>query len=743
MRRSLAGPAACAVLLVYAGTMTAASLSTASPGSLGVQVGACGNAQCLTHVQAGGVGWSFGMRAGLQVIEVNGIPAAALTYPIEPGRVRDLLLSDAGQVWRAGVGDDAVAHAPMKFSLWAVGAVFAVLGGLLIFRQPAHRATVPLASFLTVSALSIAVTPSAADPTHPWPRIVMFTGIVGIGALSVLMARSLGSGVAQGGRSLWSWAWVSAGGVILLLYSAALFGLQSLYPATRAASALYAGVGLLTTVGVLGAASRRRDVVGSQARIVLAGMGLGSLPMVALTLVPEAVGVRSLVPVHFTILPAVLIPVTLVQAVLQRQLLGIRRLVHRGLVYAGTTITLVVVAALLASVAASAFSVDGRLRISPGAMALVVVASPLLFLPIRAWVRRAVDAALGGTVEYSALAESLGRELLASAEPRNVAQNIAVHLTSTFRLEAVVLFLGSSRRTATAVARAGPRADEVVRRSGEFLPETAGLAERQVLGDPVLLLDLGGEPYRGYLVLGPRAGGEPFLESERRLISALAPLIGLALEKTELAEELQDVNSRLIGAEERERMRIASDLHDGPLQKVLLIAAAPGTSQRDQALSREIATELREIGSRLRPSVLDDLGLPDALEWLADGLRARSGLTVAFGTRGVATDARYRADVELALFRVAQEATNNTVKHARAHAVEIVLSQDEGALRLDVRDDGVGVSGPTSRDGFGLAGMRERMRQVGGQVEIRSAQGRGTIVTATVGLPTAARPRSG
>ncbi len=227
----------------------------------------------------------------------------------------------------------------------------------------------------------------------------------------------------------------------------------------------------------------------------------------------------------------------------------------------------------------------------------------------------------------------------------------------------------------------------------------------------------------------------------------------------EAAERLQDLSRRLIRAQEEERRHIAHELHDEIGQaltamrlNVRVALRDPGSPSATRRLEETIALAERTIGQvrdlslDLRPSMLDDLGLLDALRSDVAGFGQRSGTEARF----VADEAigRLDPDVETACYRIAQEALTNVARHAGAGRVRVELGRSEAELRLVVADDGAGfdLAAATARasSGFslGVLGMRERATLVGGRVEIESRPGRGTEVRATF-PPGGARPATG
>ena len=142
---------------------------------------------------------------------------------------------------------------------------------------------------------------------------------------------------------------------------------------------------------------------------------------------------------------------------------------------------------------------------------------------------------------------------------------------------------------------------------------------------------------------------------------------------------------------------------------------------------------VRALINELRPPALDELGLRAALEVLVERARAATDLDLdcTFETAGAESlDARLAPELEIAVYRLVQEAVNNAIKHAGASRVEISVADGDGVLRTRISDDGAGFDPTQANGGFGLTGMRERAALLGGRVVIDSAPGRGTGVEA-------------
>lgn len=201
-------------------------------------------------------------------------------------------------------------------------------------------------------------------------------------------------------------------------------------------------------------------------------------------------------------------------------------------------------------------------------------------------------------------------------------------------------------------------------------------------------------------------------------------------------------------AQEQERRRIAYELHDA-VSPLIVSAKQHAESCRDgwsrdpdraraeldrgvDRLSQAIV-ETRRMLRALRPPEVDADGLAVAVRRALDEGAEEAGWTVTF--EHALGDDRFAPVVEMAAFRIAQEALRNAAKHARAERVEVRLSREGGALRLRVRDDGVGFAGePSGGRGLGLVSMRERAALLGGSCGVESARGKGTTIDVTLPL---------
>jgi signal transduction histidine kinase len=216
-------------------------------------------------------------------------------------------------------------------------------------------------------------------------------------------------------------------------------------------------------------------------------------------------------------------------------------------------------------------------------------------------------------------------------------------------------------------------------------------------------------------------------------------------------EELRgELLKRVVSAQEAERQRIGRELHDETGQALTAIGLglrgagsalrqdvdkAEQTLRQLEVMANESLTELQRLISDLRPSHLDDLGLASTLRWYAGEVETRVPIRVHVDVDGERYD--LSPEVKTGLFRVAQEALTNIIKHADADNAYVRLNYNKKCVQLEVEDDGIGfVLGVTltgsARPAWGLAGMRERATLLDGKFDIKSEVGKGTRVAIMV-----------
>ena len=236
-----------------------------------------------------------------------------------------------------------------------------------------------------------------------------------------------------------------------------------------------------------------------------------------------------------------------------------------------------------------------------------------------------------------------------------------------------------------------------------------------------------------------------------RLVSAIESTLGRLAERT---RELQAISERAINAQEEERVRIARSLHDDTAQSISMLIIRldklgsmipPGKPELSRHLvdARSVATQLldnlRKVIWDLRPSILDDLGLPAAIRWYARTNLEAVGVKVDFA--GAAELGRLPPYLETMLFRIAQEAVSNILRHANASKVGIRLWREDHHICMEIQDDGRGfdtaatAGSAVTRKQLGLLGIHERVSLVGGEMHVESGQGAGTRLSVRAPLP--------
>jgi signal transduction histidine kinase len=440
----------------------------------------------------------------------------------------------------------------------------------------------------------------------------------------------------------------------------------------------------------------------------------GAAPLVLLPiseLLPPVIGT-----VLFTWVLVVL-PVSIGVAVLRYRLDGIDVVINRTLVYvlltAGVLGVYVLVVGYLGTVLRRD---DDDLLVSLLATGIVAV----LFAPARDRLQRSVDRLLYGRVSepYAALAQ-LGERLESTLEPAAVLPAIVSTVRDALRLPYVAIRLAEDAPPVS---------------SGEPVPRVEDV--------PLLHQGL---PV-GTLVLGLRPGEHGFSPADRRLLADLARQAGVAVSTVRLTADLQRSRERLVTAREEERRRLRRDLHDGLGAQLAGLTVQTGVLRglidRDPVAAGELAGELRaelraaiadirRLVHGLRPPALDELGLVGALQRLAGSCGADGGLRVDVDVPGELP--ALPAAVEVAAYRIVQEALTNVVRHAGARTGRVLLAADAHGLTVEVTDDGVGLPGGLV-PGVGLSSMRERAAETGGSCEVAARPGGGTRVLARLPL---------
>jgi signal transduction histidine kinase len=431
------------------------------------------------------------------------------------------------------------------------------------------------------------------------------------------------------------------------------------------------------------------------------------------------------------------LPLSFGFAMLRSRLWDIDVLINRTLVYGTLTAIVVGVYVLMVSILGTLLHTFGDFPIAFLATGLVAI----LFQPLRARLQRGVNHLMYGERDdpYAVLSRLLSR-LEATLVPEKVLPTIVETVAQALKLPYVALALlpeqplsiEAATQTTSDLAAAGSQAPDIV---ASFGTPTA---------DPLQVPLVYQAETVGCLLLAARAG-DTFGKADSRLLADLARQVGVAVYTVRLTTHLQRLSTglqesreRLVTTREEERRRLRRDLHDGlgpqlSSQTLTLSAARKLLRQDPDAADRllvdatthaqEAIADIRRLVYALRPPALDDLGLLAALQEQLTQYHA-SGLTLTLTAPERLPP--LPAAVEVACYRIAQEALTNVMRHAHAQRCRVHLSVDADLI-LEIGDDGHGFP-PLQRSGIGLTSMRERAEELGGSCTITSVPDGGARV---------------
>jgi signal transduction histidine kinase len=421
------------------------------------------------------------------------------------------------------------------------------------------------------------------------------------------------------------------------------------------------------------------------------------------------------------------LPICLVIAVMRYHLFDVDLILNRALVYGALTGLVIAIYVAVVGTLSAVFGGGGSLFFSLVATGLVAVA----FQPLRERVQRAANRLIYGERDepYAVLAR-LGQRLEATATPEATLETVVETIAQALKLPYAAIALPEAGEPVVVAAYPGP--------ASAALPSAVTILPLTYQGEPA-----------GQLLLAPRAPDAPFSVADQRLLGDVARQAGVVAHAVQLqhdlqrlAGDLQQVRERLVATREEERRRLRRDLHDGLGPSLASLAfkldAARSLLARDpdraDALLSSTAdqlqatvAEIRRLVYNLRPPALDQLGLAGALTESAGQIGGVAAIV------DLPPDLPpLPAAVEVAAYRIAQEALTNVARHASAQHCRLRLWLDDDCLCLEVRDDGRGLPADV-RNGVGLHAMQERAAELGGVYSVESGPA-GTVVLARLPL---------
>lgn len=508
------------------------------------------------------------------------------------------------------------------------------------------------------------------------------------------------------------------------------FFVSALAPYQNAISATIGAIGIFILIGVImGIASLVLRYRGSSTQVQQqikwllwwAVVFVLVMPLYYLISLGIPVGnaqITTLIPLLMYLNLGGLLIVAIGIAILRYHLFNIDLILNRTLVYGGLSLGVVVGYVLIVGVLSAQFQAGNNLIISLLATGIIA----MLFQPVRERLQRSVNRLIYGERDdpYVVLSQ-LGQRLETALAPNAVLPTICEWVAKALKVSYVAIELG---------------AEDGGRKTEATFPASVVRRPSSVVSFPLIYH----HETLGQLIVAPRIGEERFSPVDMRLLKDLARQAGIAAHSVRLTADLQKSRERLVAAREEERRRIRRDLHDGlgpalaaqqlkvgsartflpnnPKDADLLLA------QLEQDIDAAVG-DIRRLVYELRPPALDELGLVGAIRNQAAQYEL-SGVQIDINAPHSLPP--LPAAVEVAAYRIGQEALTNVVRHAHAQQCHLSIEVD-GDLRLEIRDDGIGLPADAQAS-VGLHSMSERAEELGGTCVIESNGGNGTKVSA-------------
>ena len=691
------------------------------------------NPTTVREVVPGGYAEKAGLEAGDVILTIDDVPAA-LWYQPETGKTHIFKIERRGEQRTLAIPTTRVFRLNYPFLLSAIIAslAFWAMGTLLFLRRFGHPATRLLFLLSQAVALMILFPLSYHAPWKP-PLWALALSVAGFHLTAPLLLhyaisfpvrlgtprqRRVVLGLAYAGALLTFGLWISGfsqGVLVSILFF-------SLVTALALAGMLYVYLYRASPD------ERRRT------RVVVFGTLLATLPAMLFYLLPSAMRAQHRIPEWLIALFLLAAPASYLYATLRYNLFDIDRLLNRTLVYVLMALGVFVVY-LTPYLFLYRYAADNLFAQLTFIFVLALWVG-WTFDWMRQRTQRFVDKLFyGGWYDYPAVVETVSNALARSSTREEVTDVLTRQLPALMRLQHATLQIGADANS---------------------LPE-------QQTSSPTRFRFNFQSDIPARWTVGLHHDGDDLSEADRRILHTVAQQAEVALNNAFMIETLRrqleeirasrealaQMQHRLLISREEERSRLARDLHDGPIQSLIGLniqlglllnteplnetVAAAFTDMRSEI--RGLSSELRQVCTELRPPMLDTLGLGAAIRSLVETWAAQSGVEVRLSLPPAQTDFRtLPEEVALNFYRVAQETLTNIGKHAQATQVDFALAYENNRLTMTIQDNGRGFTAPltmhelTAQKHFGLAGMKERMEQIGGQWQLTSAPGNGTTI---------------
>jgi two-component system sensor histidine kinase ComP len=489
--------------------------------------------------------------------------------------------------------------------------------------------------------------------------------------------------------------------------------------------------------------------------IIIWGMVLGIGPFFLLTLLPYILFGKETVAGAYTILPLLLLPLAYAFVIFQRKLLKVDFIVNRILVWFVLILLVLILSIIIFSVLGHFYQLPVQIPIFGGLVAVLIALSVTSLSKV---VQVQVDQILYGShYDFATVTSSLSNRLAQPLDRKSLVELLTQHFPQQMGIQRAALLLAEGTR----LRLESPEGDEAsLEIDDAFCKALTELRYpvRASKGLKTPCIDVQsnlkefdwGQVYaplivenklQGILILGPRVSGDVYSDQDLKIIATVAEQSALAATNLMLVEKLRGLAQQLVRSEEEQRKRLASDLHDSVLQDLFIIKQKLLKETHDPKLlddMDDVFGTLRQMIRTQRPPMLDG-GLPLALEGLVKDMQRRTDSSTMITWKNHLQGSFVLNDEQAtSIFRIAQEALNNAIKHAHAQQIDVSLERtSQGMIRLQVIDDGIGASGAKQngnmdQNHFGLLLMNERATMINAALNIHTQLGEGTAIVLEV-----------
>ena len=696
--------------------------------------------------------WDAGIRPGDRLVSVDNDPVdrSGSVEQVRRAERIEVLSATSGAVVAAETRDPRTLRDPItRAAFIVIAASFAGTGVLVYLLSRALRPSLALLSLSVDTALLLMA--SLATPFGaPWSLALVFLALLGFGFTALRLF--LIFPVDQSRHPLARWMLRVSAAASVAVIGAYVFSVSEpvVYPYVLRSQLLI--VSLEVVLAVFAGLAAWMTAPDQRSSIALVALGLagGFAPFLTLSVLPFLISGSVLLPPELSIVGIILVPATLGTLMLRRQFPGIERPVRRSVVAFSVWAVLLMAFGIGARLFESMLTAPLHLALSPVEPLILIALVAAIFPRLQRVASHTVEQRLFHDVyEFAPTVHAMIAELNRLRGVAAISDAALNVLVGTLDLTWACLILSGS--------------DQQEPYTHGILPGGSRPTDAEILSAAAKTMELMTEEnvHVGLLAVGAKRHDLDLLPDDERLLetisSALAPVLRNALLLAELADrvealanreqELAALSLRVMRVQEEERRRLAADLHDEPLQHAILLfqalsdaVASPGPPvttliRRWIESLNDLVASLRAISGGLRPPTMDDFGLAVALETLVATVRARVDHTeILYHASDTLLDVRLPADLEMALYRAAQEGISNSLKHAASsRSVRVSLEENESGLELTVEDDGSPSGGSSEAlpldlisGGYGLTGIRQRLAPWNGTVHLES------VVTGTV-----------